>query len=312
MAGGPSGIQVGLNVEPPRVDPVRPAHRAFLGGAHNRGKVTPQYLEETLKPNTQHRHAYRCKVELGPFQPIYRDALDYLMLARLERIPARYTFQLSLDIPSRAFQMTGAYRDRYFTDNPGVQNRIYTPVDIIHYLHTTPLRVLPAEGAISDEFSVSPPRGPVVVLVIVLAVLAGIAGALIYLVRYPLYYRLTDHAGQARDYQERLYLGPLARRRPLVYKMAGGTEWHLGNFVRKSPFTFVFVPKDGVRVEDPFGNPLIPQSEPGRGVPGLTASAREAAPSHIVMEMRKRFTLKHEQAEAAIILERIRKAEWPG
>ena len=305
VAGDSGGPEVSLNVQPPRV---WSQDRIFFGSPLSRGMVTPPRLMETLRSGAQSSYVYRCEVLLGPFHPSYRNVFEYLGMARLQSIPANYVFSISMDIPPDAFQMTDSYKERYFTENLGIFNRIYTPkgADIIRSLHTRTLRVSPRGGEVADQFAVKPPRGPLIALGL-LILSGGILGMVVLRqVRYPLCYRLTDSAKQESEYEER-FVGPWSRRPALTHRQADGTELYFGHFMRRLRHlhTFMFIPEEGVRVEDEYGECLVPRPASEREETASPDGVTERSACEVVLKKGKKFVLKH--GETKLTLEQIDK-----
>lgn len=188
------GNQVRLKVSQPSIVPMHLEDRRYWSRAGGRGRVTPPRLEEKLEHNTQNKYRYSCWVRLGPFLPNEVGFFDELGMARISPIPAQYMSKVVLEIPPGSFRMTPAYQEKYFTDNPQEVERIYTPEDLIHFLHRDRegLEVVPKGGAIRERLQVrSPPylwRAWVAVILLPIAMVA--AGGMVYLKR--LVYRLAD------------------------------------------------------------------------------------------------------------------------
>ena len=188
------GNQVRLKVSQPRIVPMHLEDRRYWSRASGRGRVTPPRLEEKLEHNTQNKYRYSCRVRLGPFLPNEVGFFDQLGMARISPIPAQYMSKVVLEIPPGSFRMTPAYQEKYFTDNPQEVERIYTPEDLIHFLHRDreDLEVVPKGGAIRGRLQV---RSPFYlwwawVAVILLPVAVVAAGGTVYFRR--LVYRLAD------------------------------------------------------------------------------------------------------------------------
>ena len=188
------GKQVRLKVSQPRIVPIHLEDRRYWNRAGGRGRVTPPRLEEKLEHNTQNKYRYSCRVRLGPFLPNEVGFFDQLGMARISPIPAQYMSKVVLEIPPGSFRMTPAYQEKYFTDNPQEVERIYTPEDLIHFLHRDRegLEVVPKGGAIRGRLQVRSPlylwRAWVAVILLPIAVVA--AGGMVYFKR--LVYRLAD------------------------------------------------------------------------------------------------------------------------
>lgn len=188
------GNQVRLKVSQPRIVPIHLEDRRYWSRAGGRGRVTPPRLEEKLEHNTQNKYRYSCRVRLGPFLPNEVGFFDQLGMARISPIPAQYMSKVVLEIPPGSFRMTPAYQEKYFTDNPEEVERIYTPDDLIHFLHQDRegLEVVPNGGAIRGRLQVRSPlylwRAWVAVILLPIAVVA--TGGMVYFRR--LVYRLAD------------------------------------------------------------------------------------------------------------------------
>lgn len=247
-----------FNVRSPQVHVRKVEDRILLGrrSSHS-GRVSPPTLIDTLSSASKHTSVYTCLVHFGPFQPGHRNFWEYLSLARIGPVPADYFFSVSLEIPPNSFRMTKAYKERYFTDQPGVLNRIYTPTDLIQYLHQQPLTVVPRGGSIAGELQVMPLEGPWIALIALCLVLVALIVTLVWIVFYPIKYRLTDSLNQVQERTERLRLGPLSKQIDLKISNAAGDEIRLGTIRRRRVFQFAFYPDAGVRVEDRLGNDLV-------------------------------------------------------
>ncbi len=188
------GNPVRLKVSQPRIVPMQPEDRRYWSRAGGRGRVTPPRLEEKLEHNTQNKYRYSCRVRLGPFQPNEVGFFDQLGMARISPIPVQYMSKVVLEIPPGSFRMTPIYQEKYFTDNPQEVERIYTPDDLIHFLHRDRkgLEVVPKGGAIRGRLQVRSPlylwRAWVAVILLPIAVVA--AGGMVYF--RSLVYRLAD------------------------------------------------------------------------------------------------------------------------
>ncbi len=256
------GSEVRFEVQPPQVHARRVQDRMLLGRRSSHyGRVSPPTLVDTLMSGSQHTSVYTCLVHFGPFQPGHQNFWEYLSLARLSPVPADYFFSVLIEIPPNSFRMTEAYKARYFTDQPGVLNRIYTPTDIIQYLHQQPATVVPLGGAIAGELQVTPPEGPVIALILIGVAVIGVVLCIVWIVFYPLKYRITDSLDQVREHTERLRLGPLSRQIDLKISNAAGDEINLGIIRRYRIFQFAFCPDEGVLVEDALGNDMLEDLE---------------------------------------------------
>ena len=188
------GNPVRLKVSQPRIVPMQPEDRRYWSRASGRGRVTPPRLEEKLEHNTQNKYRYSCRVRLGPFLPNEVGFFDQLGMARISPIPVQYMSKVVLEIPPGSFRMTPIYQEKYFTDNPQEVERIYTPDDLIHFLHRDRegLEVVPKGGAIRGRLQVRSPlylwRAWVAVILLPIAVVA--TGGMVYFRR--LVYRLAD------------------------------------------------------------------------------------------------------------------------
>ena len=188
------GNRVRLKVSQPRIVPVQPGDRRYWSRAGGRGRVTPPRLEEKLEHNTQNKYRYSCRVRLGPFLPNEIGFFDQLGMARINPIPVQYMSKVVLEIPPGSFRMTPTYREKYFTDNPQEVERIYTPEDLIYFLHRDRegLEVVPKGGVIRGRLQVRSPlylwRAWVAVILLPIAVVA--TGGMVYFRR--LVYRLAD------------------------------------------------------------------------------------------------------------------------
>ncbi len=188
------GNPVRLKVSQPRIVPMQPGDRRYWSRAGGRGRVTPPRLEEKLEHNSQNKYRYSCRVHLGPLLPNEVGFFDQLGMARISPIPVQYMSKVVLEIPPGSFRMTPTYQEKYFTDNLQEVERIYTPEDLIHFLHRDRegLEVVPKGGAIRGRLQV---RSPLYlwwawVKVILLPIAVVAAGGRVYFRR--LVYRLAD------------------------------------------------------------------------------------------------------------------------
>ena len=252
----PTGSE--FRVQPPQVHARNREDRDLLGRrSRHYGTVSPPTLVDTLMSNSPHTSVYTCLVHFGPFRPDYQNFWEYLNLARIGPVPADYYFSVSIEIPPNSFRMTEAYKARYFTDQPEVLNRIYTPTDIIQYLHQQPATVVPVGGAISGKLQITPLKGPLFAWLALLLVVIGAIATIAWIIFYPLRYRVTDSLNQVQERTERLRLGPLSRQVDLKISNAAGDEIGLGNIKREAIFKFAFRPDEGVIVEDTLGNDML-------------------------------------------------------
>lgn len=200
--------------------------------------------------------------------------------------------------------MTQAYKERYFTDQPGVLDRIYTPTDLIQYLHQQPATVVPLGGTIERELQISPLVGPWIAWIALCLVLIGMVGTLVWIVFYPIKYRLTDSLNQVQEHVARLRLGPLHRPVDLKISNAAGDEIGLGTIERRVVFRFVLCPDEGVRVEDGLGNDLVEELRAREGEDGdaqdHTGAKKEV---EVLLEPGKVLTLR--KGDLAVDLERV-------
>ena len=81
--------------------------------------------------------------------------------------------------------------------------------------------------------------------------------AIVWIIFYPLRYRVTDSLSQVQEHTERLRLGPLSRQINLKVSNAAGDEIGLGNIKRDAIFQFAFRPDEDVIVEDALGNDML-------------------------------------------------------
>ena len=251
----PAGSE--FKVQPPQVYARKVQDRILLGRrSYHYGGVSPPALVDTLMSATQHTSVYTCLVHFGPFYPDHRNFWDYLSLVRIGPVPADYYFAVSIEIPPNSFRMTEAYKARYFTDQPGVLNRIYTPTDIIQYLHQQPATVVPKGGTISGELQITPLKGPWIAWVALLVVLIILVATIAWIMYYPLKYRVTDSLNQVQEHTERLRLGPVSKQVDLKMTNAAGDEISLGHIKRDAIFQFAFRPDEDVIVEDALGNDM--------------------------------------------------------
>ena len=249
---------VQFKVLSPQVHARKVADRILLGRrSPHYGRVSPPTLLDPLSSASKHTSVYTCLVHFGPFQPGHQNFWEYLSLARIGPVPADYFFSVSIEIPPNSFRMTKAYKERYFTDQPGVLNRIYTPTDIIQYLHQQPATVIPLGGSISGELQVRPLEGPWIAWGALCLVLVGVVGTIVWIAFYPIKYRLTDSLNQVHEHTERLRLGPLSKQIDLKISNAAGDEIRLGTIRRCAIFHFAFYPDEGVQVEDALGNDIV-------------------------------------------------------
>ena len=252
----PTGSE--FRVQPPQVHARKVQDRILLGRrSYHYGGVSPPALVDTLMSDAQHTSVYTCLVHFGPFYPDHQNCWDYLNLARTGPVPADYYFAVSIEIPPNSFRMTEAYKARYFTDQPGVLNRIYTPADIIQYLHQQPATVVPVGGTISGELQITPLQGPWIAWIALLLVVIGAVVAIAWVIFYPLRYRITDSLNQVQEHTERLRLGPMSKQADLKISNAAGDEISLGNIKRDAIFQFAFRPDEDVIVEDALGNDML-------------------------------------------------------
>ncbi len=252
----PTGSE--FRVQPPQVHARKIQDRILLGRrSYHYGGVSPPALVDTLMSDSPHTSVYTCLVHFGPFHPDHQNFWDYLNLARTGPVPADYYFAVSIEIPPNSFRMTEAYKARYFTDQPDVLNRIYTPTDIIQYLHQQPATVVPIGGMISGELQITPLEGPWFAWIALLLVLIGVVATIAWIIFYPLRYRVTDSLYQFQEHTERLRLGPLSRQVDLKISNAAGNEIGLGSIKRDAIFQFAFLPDDDVIVEDTLGNDML-------------------------------------------------------
>ncbi len=251
----PAGSE--FKVQPPQVYARKVQDRILLGRrSYHYGRVSPPALVDTLMSATQHTSVYTCLVHFGPFYPDHRNFWDYLSLVRIGPVPADYYFAVSIEIPPNSFRMTEAYKARYFTDQPGVLNRIYTPTDIIQYLHQQPATVVPIGGTISGELQITPLKGPWIAWVALLVGLIILIAMIAWIMYYPLKYRVTDSLNQVQEHTERLRLGPASKQVDLKITNAAGDEISLGHIKRDAIFQFAFRPDEDVIVEDTLGNDM--------------------------------------------------------
>ncbi len=252
----PAGSE--FKVQPPQVHARKPQDRILLGRrSYHYGGVSPPSLVDTLMSDAQHTSVYTCLIHFGPFRPDHQNFWEYLSLARIGPVPADYYFAVSIEIPPNSFRMTEAYKARYFTDQPGVLNRIYTPADIIQYLHQQPATVVPVGGAISGKMQITPLQGPWIAWIAFLLVLTGVVATIAWIIFYPLRYRVTDSLNQVQEHTERLRLWPLSRQIDLKISNAAGDEIALGDIRRDAIFQFAFRPDEDVIVEDTLGNDML-------------------------------------------------------
>ena len=246
------GNQVRLKVSQPRIIPMQHADRRYWSRAGGRGRVTPPRLEEKLEHNTQNKYRYSCWVRLGPFLPNEVGFFDQLGLARISPIPVQYMSKVILEIPPGSFRMTPTYQEKYFTDNPQEVERIYTPDDLIHFLHREQegLEVVPKGGAIRGRLQVRPPlylwRAWVAVILLPIAVVT--AGGMVYF--RTLVYRL---AGVEYKY----WMRP-GGQRELGYTNQSGKDIVLGYFRRDSLFKckYRLLPAEGAELRNHIDDPV--------------------------------------------------------
>jgi hypothetical protein len=249
-----------FNVKNTRARALKPTDKIFVGGrSFHAGRVTPPTLADTLKADTQNAYIYTCLVNWGPFHSAHRNFWQYLGLARWKPIPLEYSFNVLIHVPPDALQMTPAYKERYFTNEEGVIDRIYTPVDLIQYLHQQPLTVQPQGGFIGGRLDINPPLGPWLALAGIVFIVLLVIGGGLWFICYPLQYQLTDTLGQS--IQRKVRFGS-KRMENLEYHTTTETI-QLGVLERKGPFSFVFRPEEGVQVISPEGQIIIGHSEEG-------------------------------------------------
>lgn len=302
--------EVRFKVQSPQVYARRVEDRMLLGrrSSHSgRGRVSPPTLIDTLSSAAKHTSDYTCLVHFGPFRPGYQNFWEYLSLARIGPVPANYFFSVAIEIPPHSFRMTQAYKGRYFTDQPGVLDRIYTPTDLIQYLHQQPATVVPKGGTIPGELRFSPLVGPWIAWIALCLVLIGVVGTLVWIVFYPIKYRLTDSLNQVQEHVARLRLVPLHRPVDLKISNAAGDEIGLGTIERRAVFRFVLCPDEGVRVEDGLGNDLVEELRAREGEDGdaqdHTGAEEEQKEMEVLLEPGKVLTLR--KGDLSVELERV-------
>ena len=295
---------VRFKVQSPQVHARRVEDRMLLGRRSSHyGRVSPPTLIDTLSSAAEHTSVYTCLVHFGPFRPGHQNFWEYLSLARIGPVPADYFFSVAIEIPPHSFRMTQAYKERYFTDQPGVLDRIYTPADLIQYLHQQPATVVPRDGTISGELRVSPLVGPWIAWIALCLVLIGVVGTLVWIAFYPIKYRLTDSLNQVQEHVAR----PLHRPVDLKISNAAGDEIGLGTIERRAVFRFVLCPDEGVRVEDVLGNDMVEELRARGGEDGdaqdHNGAEEEQKEIEVLLEPGKVLTL--EKGDLSVDLERV-------
>ena len=296
---------VQFKVQSPQVHARKVEDRILFGrrSSHS-GRVSPPTLIDTLSSAAKHTSVYTCLVHFGPFRPGHRNFWEYLSLARIGPVPADYFFSVSIEIPPNSFRMTKAYKKRYFTDQPGVLNRIYTPTDLIQYLHQRPVTVIPLGGSIAGELQVRPLEGPWIAWIALCLLLVGLVVTLVWIAFYPIKYRLTDSLNQVQERTERLGLGPLSKRIDLKMSNAAGDEIGLGTIGRRAIFQFAFHPQEGVQVEDGLGNDLVEELRARErkedGAPDPNGAEEEI---ELPLEIGKALTLR--KGDMTVDIERV-------
>ena len=287
--------QVQFQVQRPQVHARKGRDRMLLEQRPlHYARITPPVLVGKLSADAEHTAVYACAVSFGPFQPSHRNFWEYLNLARIRPVPADYFFSVFMEIPPNSFRMTEAYKERYFTDQPGVLDRIYTPTDLIQYLHQQPATVVPSGGTISGVLQVAPLAGPLIAWIALCLALIGVIVSIAWIVFYPVKYRLTDSLGQDREYKERLVLGPLSKQGEVNISNAVGDEFRFGSIRRLPIFRFTFQPAKGVGVEDALGNDLLEDQK---------AKAGEDDEVGLSLEPKKALMLK--KGDMSVTLERV-------
>ena len=252
------GNQVRLKVSQPRVAPMQPEDRRYWIRASGRGQVTPPRLEEKLEHNTQNKYRYSCRVRLGPFLPNEVGFFDQLGMARISPIPVRYMSRVVLEIPPGSFRMTPTYQEKYFTDNPQEVERIYTPEDLIHFLHRDRegLEVVPKGGAIEGRLQVRPP--PYLWLAWVKLFLLPIAlvtvGSIVYF--RTLVYRLESVRHKSEENRITCRMRPLGGKKELGYRNQSGDSIVLGYLRRDSLFKYRLLPEEGAELRNQIDDPV--------------------------------------------------------
>ena len=252
------GNQVRLKVSQPMIDPIQFEDRRYWSRAGGRGRVTPPRLEEKLEHNTQNRYRYSCRVRLGPFLPNEVGFFDQLGMARISPIPAEYRSKVVLEIPPGSFRMTPAYQEKYFTDNPDEVERIYTPEDLIHFLHRDQegLEVVPKGGAIRGRLQVRPP--PYLWLAWIKLLFLPIAivtvGSIVHF--RTLVYRLESVRHKSEENRVSCRMRPLGGKKELGYRNQSGDNIVLGYLRRDGLFKYRLLPEEGAELRNQIDDPV--------------------------------------------------------
>ncbi len=252
------GNPVRLKVSQPRIDPMQSEDLRYWGRVGGRGRVTPPRLEEKLEHNTQNKYHYSCRIRLGPFQPNEIGFFDQLDMARISPIPVQYMSRVVLEIPPGSFRMTPTYQAKYFTDNPQEVERIYTPDDLIHFLHRDRegLEVVPKGGAIRGRLQVRSPlylwRAWVAVVLLPIAVVA--AGGMVYFRR--LVYRLESVRHKSEKNRTTCRMRPFGGKKELGYRNQSGDNIVLGCLRRDSLCKYRLLPEEGAELRNQMDDPV--------------------------------------------------------
>ena len=252
------GNQVRLKVSQPRIVPIQPEDRRYWIRASGRGRVTPPRLEEKLEHNTQNKYRYSCRVRLGPFLPNEVGFFDQLDMARISPIPVQYMSNVVLEIRPGSFRMTPNYQEKYFTDNPQEVERIYTPEDLIHFLHRDRegLEVVPKGGAISGRLQVRPP--PYLwlawVKLLLLPIALGTVGSIVYF--RTLVYRLESVRHRSEENRISCRMRPLGGKKELGYRNQSGDNIVLGYLRRDGLFKYHLLPEEEAELRNQIDDPV--------------------------------------------------------
>ena len=235
------GNQVEFKVSQPRVFTMHSEDRRYWSRSSGRGRVVPPRLKEKLEHNTQNKLRYECRIHLGPFSPAKVSFFDQLGMARINSIPAQYTSKVVLKIPPGSFRMTPAYQEKYFTNNPEEIERIYTPEDLIHFLHRgqEDLEVVPKGGTIKGRLQVRPPFYPwlawIQLLFLPIAIMA--AGSIVYFQSVE-YRWLEDVRYRRAENRVSCRMRPFGGKKELGYDTQGGEHVVLGYLRRDRLFKY--------------------------------------------------------------------------
>ncbi len=297
------GEKVRFEVTRPSVLASPPQDGVFFGGAMVPGHVNPPTLQGELKNKQTSSFKYRCFAQLGPFEPNTEGFFDSLRLARLGPVFADFFFEVQMKIPSDSFNMTPEFADEHFTKTRGRLDRVYSPVDLVSFLHPEGLTVTPRSGRVQGRLKLAPPLYPFAYWLLLLAPLAVVPLAGAWIWRKPFKYLFNEEPRLAR-------MRPFGGRFDLEYETAGGEKRKLAGVVRSTLSRHVLKPAEGVtaltgwQVDapewEPGGGAVPPETEPlpGRaegesaGEPSQGAEPTPATPD-VVLEKNQKVVLRH-------------------